>query len=159
MIHLHKKLNFNLLLVKTRHFCTYLIGPIFLAGLKIDSGSWHPLKKDLFSQACFTQDCVSQSTCWERAMEEKVWGPCHCAFTDDSSNGIFRLQKGQEVADTVFTVLLPNSSHFWDTDLFFHIYLFQMKFPTMPLRAALCETNTTAGYLTIARNLELWNSN
>lgn len=42
-------------------------------------------------------------------MEVKVWGPCHCASTDATSDGIFRLQKGEEVADAVHTVLLPNS--------------------------------------------------
>lgn len=80
VIHLHKNLNFNLLLVNTRYFCTYLRTRF----------SWQGQKS---MQVCFTQNCVSQSTCWERAMEVKLWGPHHCASTDDSSDGIFRLQK------------------------------------------------------------------
>lgn len=80
VIHLHKNLNFNLLLVNTRYFCTYLRTRF----------SWQGQKS---MQVCFTQDCVSQSTCRERAMEVKLWGPHHCASTDDSSDGIFRLQK------------------------------------------------------------------
>lgn len=80
VIHLHKNLNFNLLLVNTKYFCTYL-------------RTWFSWQGQKSIQVCFTQDCVSQSTCWERAMEVKLWGPHHCASTDDSFDGIFRLQK------------------------------------------------------------------